>query len=270
MGRTPRSGGTPATTRTLDRGLRLLEILADGGEMTLAELSAASGLAPATALRLLDTLRARDFVAADEGKYRVGLKTFEVGSAFLSHTRLLEVCHPILMRLAEETGLGASLAIQEGRDAIVVDTADGARSRRTAARIGMRAPLHACAAGKVLLAWLWEGRVLEILGPEPFEAVTPDTIRSAAPLLDALGEVRASGTAREDEELEPGLGALAAPVRDRKGHVAAALAVASPATRMRPPDAGLVARLAEAAGDASLRLGWRDARAADLGDTLTD
>ncbi|WP_375573226.1 IclR family transcriptional regulator [Ahrensia marina] len=257
-GPVPKSDQPKPLTRALDRGLRILSIIAEDPDLPLVDIAQRSDLSPATALRLLDTLRAHDFVVQDEGGlYRVGLKAFEVGTRFLSHTRLQEVCRPILMRLTEDTDQTASLAILEEADAVYVDSGESQRSIRTATRVGTRVPAHLSASGKVLLAWLWEVRVRELLGAEPLRTMTPNSLSDVDAVLEALAEVRQDGIAYDREEFELGITCLAAPVRDREGTVVAALSVSTLTGQFSGREAALKQALQDAARDASRRMGWR-------------
>lgn len=257
-GPVPKSDQPKPLTRALDRGLRILAIIADTPDLPLVDIAERSDLSPATALRLLDTLRAHDFVVQDEsGRYQVGLKAFEIGSRFLSHTRLQEICRPILMRLAEETDQTVSLAILEDADAVYVDSGESQRSIRTATRVGMRTPAHLSASGKVLLAWLWEGRVRELLGSDPLRTTTVNSLASVEDVLKALAAVRASGIAHDREEYELGISCLAAPIRDRSGTIVAAMSVSTLTGQFASREADLTKALEEAAHDASRRMGWR-------------
>lgn len=257
-GPVPKSDQPKPLTRALDRGLRILSIIAEDPDLPLVDIAQRSDLSPATALRLLDTLRAHDFVVQDEGGlYRVGLKAFEVGTRFLSHTRLQEVCRPILMRLTEDTDQTASLAILEEADAVYVDSGESRRSIRTATRVGTRVPAHLSASGKVLLAWLWEVRVRELLGAQPLRTTTPNSLSDVDGVLEALAGVREDGIAYDREEFELGITCLAAPVRDREGIVVAALSVSTLTGQLSGREAALKQALQEAARDASSRMGWR-------------
>ncbi len=261
-GPAPKSDQPKPLTRALDRGLRILAIIADTPDLPLVEIAQRSDLSPATALRLLDTLRAHDFVLQDDGgRYQVGLKAFEVGSRFLSHTRLQEICRPILMRLAEETDQTVSLAILENADAVYVDSGESQRSIRTATRVGMRTPAHLSASGKVLLAWLWEGRVRELLGSDPLQTTTVNSLASIDDVLKALGAVRDSGIAHDREEYELGISCLAAPIRDRSGTVVAAMSVSTLTGQFAAREDDMTKALHEAAHDASRRMGWRGPQA---------
>jgi IclR family transcriptional regulator, KDG regulon repressor len=124
-------------------------------------------------------------------------------------------------------------------------------------RLGSRLPLHATAAGKVLLAWVWEAAVDARVGQAPYAALTPRTITDRGGFLDELARVRRLGFARDDEECEAGLACVAAPVRDRRGDVVAALSLSSTSQRM--DDAHLreaIRRTVAAGADISARLGW--------------
>ncbi|MEO0382649.1 MAG: IclR family transcriptional regulator [Pseudomonadota bacterium] len=260
-GPVPKSDQPKPLTRALDRGLRILEIIAEDPNLPLVDIAERADLSPATTLRLLDTLRAHDFVVqGEDGLYRVGLKAFEVGTRFLSHTRLQEVCRPILMRLTEETDQTASLAILEEADAVYVDSGESQRSIRTATRVGTRVPAHLSASGKVLLAWLWEGRVRELLSTEPLRTITPNSLSTADAVLAALADVRSEGIAHDREEFELGITCIAAPVRDREGTVIAALSISTLTGQFAGRESALSQALGDAARDASSRMGWRAAR----------
>jgi IclR family acetate operon transcriptional repressor len=92
----------------------------------------------------------------------------------------------------------------------------------------------------------------------PLERRTDTTVVSKPELATQLAQVREAGFASTAEELEVGLNAIAAPVRNSAGEVIAAVDVSGPAHRIDPsPRAALVLRTREAADDLSRRLGYR-------------
>jgi DNA-binding IclR family transcriptional regulator len=99
--------------------------------------------------------------------------------------------------------------------------------------VGRRVPAHGSALGKVFYAY---GALPVPVGP--LEPLAPHTVPSADEL--GLDDVRARGYAIAVEELEPGLWAVAAPVRDASGAVVAALSVSGPTVRV---GRGLLRRL---------------------------
>jgi DNA-binding IclR family transcriptional regulator len=96
---------------------------------------------------------------------------------------------------------------------------------------------------------------------QPLDRSTPQTIVDAVELRAQLDAVRVRGYAQTLEELEEGLNAVAAPVRQADGEVVAALSVSGPAFRMRPVDLPRMARFTiDAATGASSRLGFLERR----------
>ena len=93
--------------------------------------------------------------------------------------------------------------------------------------VGRRVPNHASVVGKVFLA---EGAVP--FPEEPLERLAPATITDRTALARELQGVRTHGYATAVDELEPGLWAVAAPVRDAAGAVVAALSISGPTARL--------------------------------------
>jgi len=111
--------------------------------------------------------------------------------------------------------------------------------------VGMAVPLHCSALGKVLLAF-----GAATMPGEPFEARTARTITTRAALQAELAAVRVNGYAVTDEELEPGLSAVAAPVFAGGLSAIAAISVSAPAARLTgdliPPTGAKCVRVADA------------------------
>ena len=238
----------------------ILETIAERPPMTLAEIAAACELSPATALRILRTLETRAFVSRDPETraYWIGLKAFEVGARFLSETRLSETVRLILRRLAAATGQSAALAILTGADIVYVDVHEGSSPLRSAPVMGMRAPAHATAAGKCLLAERWSDGLTDAIGHGPYSAVTARTITEREALRSELARVRRDGFALDHGELQPDISNASCPVRDRSGETIAAIALQAPTTLLEMHLETWLPLLRQAATDSSHRLGWRD------------
>lgn len=251
---------TPSRTRALDRGLLILETLAARPQLTLAEIADACDLSPATALRILRTLEMRNFVQRDDDTraFAIGLKAFEVGSRFLSETRLTETCRLILRRLAGATGQSATLAILDHADIVYVDVHEGNAPLRSTPEVGTRAPAHATAPGKCLLADRWVGKLTEAIGEGPYPRITNRTITARDALREELATVRREGLAIEHGELLTDISGAACPVRDRTGEVVAAIALQAPSAMMDAQGADWIEKLRAAAVETSHRLGWRE------------
>ena len=246
---------SPSGTQAVDRAARLLtEVVHSPGSVTFTELAATTGLAKSTTSRLLLALERNGLVQRDDhGRFRPG----EVFVSFAwrggSEAGLAELAQPFLERLGEQNGETINLGIE--RDGMIEQIAqvDSVYVIGVGNWLGRPVPLHCTALGKVLLAYgaasLPAGRL---------ERPTERTITSRAELQADLAAVRAQGYAITDSELEPGLVAVAAPVRRDGGAVVAALSVSGPATRLTPATLPGVAAQCVAQADAlSCVLGHR-------------
>ena len=158
--------------------------------------------------------------------------------------------------LAQEVGETVNLAILSGRDALYLDQVAGPAALSPHNWAGQRIPLHATSDGKVLLAYLPEADLAECLTP-PLARFTGRTITAAADFSRLLAEVRRQGYATAVEELEAGLTALAAPVRNVEGVVVASISASGPSFRIPADRIPILAdSVRRAAAEVSRRLGW--------------
>lgn len=229
-----RSGAGVGAVRALTRGLDVLDLLAKRREATLTEVAEETGLAASTAYRILETLRGRDYVHFTQatGIYRLGIRAFETGYAFVSQTHLKEVAEPRMRRLAEELGESVNLAVLDRGEVVYIHQIEGRGMMRLFTRIGARAPVHCTGVGKCLLAWRPIEEILTHLPAEPFARFTPYTITQRAEFLRVLATVKRQGYARDDEEREEGVSCVTAPIRGARDEVVAALSVSGPTTRI--------------------------------------
>ncbi|MDM7323567.1 MAG: IclR family transcriptional regulator, partial [Thermus sp.] len=242
----PRAKGAQEV-RTLERGLEVLEALAELGEAGLSTLASRTRFHKSTLYRLLQTLVRHGFVEEEGGFYRVGPKAFAVGQAYPRQNLLLAV-RPEMEALAAQTGESVNLAVLAGREALYLDQAEGSRLVRLFTAPGSRAPLHATGVGKVLLAFRG---VPEGLALTPY---TPFTLTRLEDLEGELEAVRRQGYALDNEEKELGVRCVAAPIFGPSGEVVAALSLSAPASRLSLEEAHRLApRVVEAARRASLR-----------------
>jgi IclR family acetate operon transcriptional repressor len=245
--------------RTLERGLHLLEALSEAETLCLSELARKTGLSPSTAYRLLETLRRRGFADWDEtkGLWKVGLKAYQVGSAFLTRGGLIEAATPEMEKLVDELNETVNLAVLDGNEVIYIAQVEGRQLIRMFTRIGARAPIYCTGVGKALLLEHSDTEVRRIVGTGPFKPYTAKTITTLDGFLQSLQEGRQRQYVLDDEEREEGVRCIAAPIHDNRGKVVASMSLSAPATRVpneRLPEIG--ARVRKAADAVSARLGW--------------
>lgn len=255
-----RDKGDGSGLQSVRRALRALELLAEAGELGVTELGRRLGVHKATASRLASTLAERGLVERDPvtERYRLGYGLIRLAGAAMAGLDLVSSARPVIEELAERTRETVTIGILSGDDVMSVDQITGTRSIVSVSWVGKRTPLHTTSTGKVFLAFMAEvDRERRLTGR--LERSTPRSIVDPGKLRTQLGEVRRRGYAETLEELEEGLNAVAAPVVQGDGEVAAALSVSGPAFRMRPVDLPRIGRLTiEAAAAISRRLGHLD------------
>jgi DNA-binding IclR family transcriptional regulator len=241
------------------RALTILETMAESGEeLGVTELGRRLGVHKATASRLVSTLAEHGLVERSPAtdRYRLGFGLVRLATAATSGLDLVRQARPVLDRLAEETGETANLAVLDGKAVVNIDQVTPAHQVVNVNWVGRRTPLHCTSSGKVLLAHLAPGARAELL-PRSLEGRTPHTIVDRELLEAQLLEVDVKGYAWTIEELEVGLNAVAAPIRDAGGTVTAAVSVSGPAYRLTPGRIGACGRLVRDAGaDISGKLGF--------------
>ncbi|MFC4470840.1 IclR family transcriptional regulator [Streptomyces xiangluensis] len=144
---------TAETSQTLDRGLRVLKLLADTDHgLTVTELSSKLGVNRTVVYRLLATLEQHALVRRDlGGRARVGLGVLRLGRQV--HPLVREAALPALRSLAEDIGATAHLTLVDGTEALAVAVVEPTwTDYHVAYRAGFRHPLERGAAGKAILA----------------------------------------------------------------------------------------------------------------------
>jgi len=235
-GRAARAGtgsGRARPVASVARSLELLEALRESEEdLGVNELSRRIGVSPSTASRLLATLEGAGLVQREgHGPFRLGLGLVSLADRVLARLDLRALARPVLVELMERTGETATLSVPGEREAITVDSVPSRSSVVSMARLGRPSVAHATAVGKVMLAFGG--------GPLPRErelkALTQRTITDRALLETEVLAVRRRGYGTVFGEREMDVNAIAAPVFDRVGGLAAILGLQGPANRLEDP-----------------------------------
>jgi DNA-binding IclR family transcriptional regulator len=239
-------------TQAVDRAAQLLvSILSADRPVSFSDVQRDSGLAKSTVSRLLSSLERNDLVTRDaDGLLLAGPALTRFANSRRPYDELISLAAAHLDALSSATGETINLAVMVGHEVEQISQVDSTFLMGNVNWVGMRVPLHCTALGKVFLA---EGAAL----PEGrLERLTPRTISTRVRLERELDSVRDRGWAVADSELEPGLVALAAPVRGADGSVIAALSVSGPSVRIgRERFADIGGRLAREAATLSAQLG---------------
>ena len=246
-----------AGVQSVDRALSILEVLAKVGEAGVTEIAGELGVHKSTAFRLVATLEQHRLVeqSGDRGKYRLGVGVLRLAGATSARLDLVQEARPICRQLATDTGETINIAVLSESSALYLDQVAGSSALQPHNWVGQHIPLHATSNGKVLLSGLDQQRLDAVLGKLP--TYTPSTITRKPKLREELQRVRDQGYAIAVDELEVGLTAIAAPIRNAHGDVVASMSVSGPTFRLtadRMDD--VIGLLIAAADEVSHRLGW--------------
>lgn len=255
----PRESSAAGGIQSVDRAVTVLEILAQEGSVGVSRVAGAMGVHKSTASRLLTALVARDLVQQDHdrGKYRLGFGIMRLAASIPGQLNIVQEADPVLEELADRCEETVNLAVLRSEFAVNVHQVRGPSAVAYQNWIGNLTPLHATSSGKVLLAALPTEERERILALTGLPQRTSRTVTERPSLEDQLLQVARDGVAFSYEELEIGLNAVAAPVFDHLGTVAAAVSISAPAFRFTPherPD--LVEDLRDAGLKISRRIGF--------------
>ncbi|MGO2035204.1 MAG: IclR family transcriptional regulator [Brevibacterium sp.] len=248
------------TVQSVDRAITVLEIIARTGLVGVTDIAAELGVHKSTASRIVTTLEARGLVEQDQrrGKYRLGLGILRLAGATTARLDIVQEARPITKLLAEATGETINIAVLSDGAALYLDQASGPASVQSHNWVGQRIPLHATSNGKVLLSGLSESGIRSVLGAK-LKTYTPQTVVSVPTLLAQIAEVAETGSSVVVDELEVGLTAVSAPVRNAHSDVIASISASGPSFRFTAEKVESAReQLIRAAADISARLGWRE------------
>jgi DNA-binding IclR family transcriptional regulator len=242
-----------ATDASAERAAHALALILEREPRTPGELAQAVGATPVEAAALIAALERHELVAWAAGRagLRAGPAALRFARSGVGREDLAELAQPSIRRLADESGETANLIVPRPAGTEAIAQVDGRHLLGATNWVGRELPLHCTAAGKVFLAF-----GVAVLADGPLSAPARATIVDRDRLARALETVREEGYATIVDELEDGLAAVAAPVRDRDGAVIAALTVSGATLRLPPARLRLLGRVAlEQARALSARLG---------------
>lgn len=240
--------------RIADGVARILADVLERSPRQVAEL--VGGLSADDVERSLDALSRHGLVAIDaaSSSVRPGPAALRFARSDLGVADLVELARPSMRRLAAESGETTNLIMPRPGGTEAIAQIDGTHLLGVTNWVGRPLGLHLTAAGKVFLAF-----GTATLPDGELDAPTTATITDRARLESELGIVRERGYATIVDELETGLSAVAAPIREHGGAVVAVLCVSGATLRLRPQRLELLGRVAaEQASEVSKRLGYSE------------
>lgn len=252
-----------ARLSSVANAMRVVKAFSDDEyEIGISNLARRLALPKSTVHRLASTLVDAGFLEQnpETGGYRLGLALFDLGMLVRRKMNVVTQARPYLRALMERTGESVHLTVLDHASVLYVNNIASPQAIRMQSNLGARVPAHCCSEGKALLAFR-PAAVVDSVIAAGLAPRTPKTIVTPQRLRDELARVRGRGYALDDEELEIGLRAAAAPIRDHRGDVIAAVSIAGPVQRVSKKALQRFAADAVATGRTiSQRLGYDAAR----------
>lgn len=224
---------------SVDKAINILKFLARRSNgATLMEVSKEFGWPHSTVHHLLATLRYHGFVQQiPPGKrYHLGMSLFELGQRVLENFDLVELSLPYLRQLTDETRETSNLAVLDGLDVINLAQVPSQYLMKALSRVGGRVPAYCTALGKCLLSGKSDEEITHLYNGVALEPLTPNTATCVEDIVSAVHRIREQGYGVDDQEREPNVRCIAAPIVVNSGLVLAAVSISGPISRLMPDD----------------------------------
>ena len=245
--------------RNACRILKLLGRQPDG--LKAADIARELEIPVTTTLRIMTTLHLEGLARKMGGRYELGPVLIQLGNSALAGTEIREQALPLLQRLTEDTDETSHLAIPCDGRALIVAVQDSPHPLRAASRPGFLAELHCSSTGKIFLTFLYRDRLTELTASKSLTKRTPLTLTTHEAMKREVERIAKQGYSLDNEEFNPGVRCLAAPVFGSDGMVVAAIGITAATVRFpkeRIP--AMAARVQASASELSHLMGYTDHR----------
>jgi IclR family KDG regulon transcriptional repressor len=217
--------------RSVERALQVLNCFSfERPTLSLKEISELSNLHKSTLLRILQTLREKEFVEMDKNrKYRLGLQVYKLGNVFFYNLDVEAKAEPYLKQLANKTNKTVHLGVIERDKALILDKIepDEQSIRIMMSRKGRNVPLHCTSIGKVLLSFQPDEKRKTLLESIELKKYTENTITEKTKLEKELERIHKQGFGFDFEEHEKDIVCVAAPIKDIQSKVVASISISA-------------------------------------------
>jgi len=223
--------------KSLVRAINVLEMINEiDKEFSLSELVKVTGINTNYLFRLLLTLQSKQFIEVDKisGKYRLGIKVFELGQTAIKHQELVNHSRPILEYLSNQSSETSGYSVFMHEFSYVVDCVESDLSVRVINTMGSCFPLHCTAIGKAQIAHLGDNELQLWIKTNKLIKYSLNTIVEPNKLKNELNKIYLQGYAIEAQEFEDGVGGIAAPVVNRDNKIIGSIGISAPMYRLSP------------------------------------
>ena len=229
-----RDTGT-ASVEAIERAIQILDAFSvDRPELGVAEITRALGLKRSTVHRALATMEAGGLVRqlSSSQKYTLGSKIFKLAHVAQSQLSLATVALAPMRELRDRFNETVALHVLEGRSRMVIQQVESTHDlRRIYHEMGKTLPLYAGSPGKVILALLSPEEIRKVIEETGLQPLTEQTTVDSVKLMQELEAIRRQGFATSIGERSEGISSISCAIKNREGHVVAAINISGPAER---------------------------------------
>ena len=222
----PAAAAAGAATSASEKTLLVLEAALAHPRFT--DVVESTGFAKATAHRIIATLLDRQFLAlGGDGSYLPGPKILSLAGVALQRIDISAIASRFVDELVVQSGCTVHLGAVSGDEIIYLLRADSDRPYVMPSRAGLAVPMHSTGIGKAALADLTDDQLDRFVARAGLPRRTAHTLTTPEALRAEIVAVRRLGYALDREENVPGIGCVAAPVRDHTGTVAFGVSIST-------------------------------------------
>jgi len=248
--------------QSVERALEILNILSESYEpLSAIEIGKRIGINRVTAYGLLTTLMEKGYVVknAETGKYTIGLKLFEIGSAYVRKMPLTKVAAPYMSKISTDLGISVHLGIlsDDGRVTLIKAFVP---LRIEVMNQGITLPAHASGMGKILLAYSSPEEMHELVAKQGMHNYTNTTIVSEEELEKELVRIRKQGYALDKGEYFDNTYCIAFPIKDGNNHVIASISISGSKEEIEENKDKIILDGLQVSKYISVELGWNPSK----------
>lgn len=220
---------------SLEKGIRILELLAKHGELSVSETARLMDTNRAGSHRFISTLKDLGYVEKnDTNKYQPTLKIMKLATKVANRFEIRRIARPFMHKLSIIYKETINLGFFKHQEIIHIDKIDSLEVLRMDSALGDIAPAYCTGLGKSILAFLPSHELEHYLEHIELKPFSPNTIIDKDELLTELSRVRQNRCAIDDEEMSIGLRCIATPIFDHNSYPAYAMSISGPSIRQTP------------------------------------
>lgn len=220
---------------SVQKCFRIIEELSKHKGMGVSELAGRVDMDRSAVYRFLATLRELGYVTEENAQYRLSYRIFELGMRWGNSIEIKKVALPYMSELSKSYNETVNLGMFVDDSMIYIEKIETTAALRTDLVVGYRMNLYCTALGKAILAHLPQKMRDRLVKEMELKPVSPNTITDKTALPAHLQKIRERGYSIDDQEFDPHIICVAAPVFTYSDYPTYAISVAGPASRM-PPD----------------------------------